>query len=61
FPHHENELAQSSALGHDFARIWMHNGMFASPARRCRSRSATSRRSRRCWRSGGERRRCSSS
>ena len=27
FPHHENELAQSSALGHDFARIWMHNGM----------------------------------
>ncbi|MDX6481476.1 MAG: cysteinyl-tRNA synthetase [Gaiellaceae bacterium] len=27
FPHHENELAQSSALGHDFASIWMHNGM----------------------------------
>jgi len=27
FPHHENELAQSLALGHDFARIWMHNGM----------------------------------
>ena len=27
FPHHENELAQSSAVGHDFARIWMHNGM----------------------------------
>jgi cysteinyl-tRNA synthetase len=27
FPHHENELAQSAALGHDFARIWMHNGM----------------------------------
>ncbi len=27
FPHHENELAQSSALGHEFARIWMHNGM----------------------------------
>ncbi len=27
FPHHENELAQSSALGHAFARIWMHNGM----------------------------------
>ncbi|HLX33181.1 MAG TPA: cysteine--tRNA ligase [Gaiellaceae bacterium] len=27
FPHHENELAQSRALGHDFARIWMHNGM----------------------------------
>jgi cysteinyl-tRNA synthetase len=27
FPHHENELAQSKALGHDFARIWMHNGL----------------------------------
>jgi cysteinyl-tRNA synthetase len=29
FPHHENELAQSSALGHSFARIWTHNGMLA--------------------------------
>jgi cysteinyl-tRNA synthetase len=27
FPHHENELAQSLALGHDFAKVWMHNGM----------------------------------
>jgi cysteinyl-tRNA synthetase len=27
FPHHENELAQSRALGHEFAEIWMHNGM----------------------------------
>jgi cysteinyl-tRNA synthetase len=27
FPHHENEVAQSRALGRDFARIWMHNGM----------------------------------
>jgi cysteinyl-tRNA synthetase len=27
FPHHENELAQSSALGHKFARIWAHNGL----------------------------------
>jgi cysteinyl-tRNA synthetase len=27
FPHHENELAQSRALGHDFAEVWMHNGM----------------------------------
>ena len=27
FPHHENELAQSLALDHDFARIWMHNGL----------------------------------
>jgi cysteinyl-tRNA synthetase len=27
FPHHENELAQSNALGHRFAHVWMHNGM----------------------------------
>ena len=27
FPHHENEIAQSRSLGHDFARLWMHNGM----------------------------------
>jgi cysteinyl-tRNA synthetase len=25
FPHHENELAQSAAAGHRFARFWMHN------------------------------------
>ena len=30
FPHHENELAQSRALGHEFARIWMHNGLLVS-------------------------------
>jgi cysteinyl-tRNA synthetase len=27
FPHNENERAQSRALGHEFARIWLHNGM----------------------------------
>jgi cysteinyl-tRNA synthetase len=27
FPHHENELAQSRAAGHPFARYWMHNAM----------------------------------
>jgi len=27
FPHHENEVAQSKALGHEFAHIWAHNGM----------------------------------
>jgi cysteinyl-tRNA synthetase len=27
FPHHENELAQSRALGHEFADLWMHNGL----------------------------------
>src|SRR6476619_3777977 len=27
FPHHENELAQSRSLGHDFAQIWTHNGL----------------------------------
>jgi cysteinyl-tRNA synthetase len=27
FPHHENERAQSRAVGRPFARVWMHNGM----------------------------------
>nr|WP_237467050.1 cysteine--tRNA ligase [Leucobacter chromiireducens] len=27
FPHHENELAQSQAAGHAFARHWVHNGL----------------------------------
>jgi cysteinyl-tRNA synthetase len=27
FPHHENERAQSVAMGKPFARHWMHNGM----------------------------------
>ena len=27
FPHHENERAQSQAVGRLFARIWMHNGL----------------------------------
>jgi cysteinyl-tRNA synthetase len=27
FPHHENERAQSLSLGHEFAQLWMHNGM----------------------------------
>src|SRR6185312_5349387 len=27
FPHHENEIAQSRALGDEFAKLWMHNGM----------------------------------
>jgi cysteinyl-tRNA synthetase len=27
FPHHENELAQALAAGHEFARHWIHNGM----------------------------------
>jgi cysteinyl-tRNA synthetase len=27
FPHNENEIAQSRSLGHEFARLWMHNGM----------------------------------
>jgi len=26
FPHHENERAQAVAAGHDFARMWVHNG-----------------------------------
>jgi cysteinyl-tRNA synthetase len=27
FPHHENELAQSTGAGDGFARYWMHNGL----------------------------------
>jgi cysteinyl-tRNA synthetase len=27
FPHHENELAQSSAAGDKFANYWLHNGL----------------------------------
>jgi cysteinyl-tRNA synthetase len=27
FPHHENELAQSTAAGSPFARMWVHNGL----------------------------------
>jgi len=27
FPHHENELAQSTAAGDGFAQYWMHNGL----------------------------------
>ena len=27
FPHHENELAQSTAAGHSFANYWVHNGL----------------------------------
>jgi cysteinyl-tRNA synthetase len=27
FPHHENEIAQSTAVGDAFARYWVHNGL----------------------------------
>jgi len=27
FPHHENEIAQSTAAGDSFARYWVHNGL----------------------------------
>jgi cysteinyl-tRNA synthetase len=27
FPHHENELGQSRAAGHEFANYWLHNGL----------------------------------
>ena len=29
FPHHENELAQSRAVGHGFAQHWLHNGLIS--------------------------------
>ncbi len=30
FPHHENERAQASCLGHPFAHIWVHNGFLVA-------------------------------
>ena len=32
FPHHENELAQSTAAGDEFARYWMHHGLLNAGA-----------------------------
>ncbi|MDQ1680045.1 MAG: cysteinyl-tRNA synthetase [Frankiaceae bacterium] len=32
FPHHENELAQSTAAGDGFARYWMHHGLLNAGA-----------------------------
>lgn len=29
FPHHENEMAQSTAAGYGFARHWMHSGLLS--------------------------------
>ena len=46
FPHHENEIAQSRAQGASSRGSGCTTGCCASPARRCRSRSATSSRSR---------------
>ena len=34
FPHHENELAQSRAAGHGFARHWIHNGLVNTGGRK---------------------------
>ncbi|MCL2497769.1 MAG: cysteine--tRNA ligase [Symbiobacteriaceae bacterium] len=31
FPHHENELAQSSAAGSEYAHFWVHHGMVNGP------------------------------
>nr|UXE44611.1 cysteine--tRNA ligase [uncultured bacterium] len=30
FPHHENEVAQSTAAGHGFASVWMHHGLITA-------------------------------
>jgi cysteinyl-tRNA synthetase len=27
FPHHENEVAQSTCAGHPFAKLWLHHGL----------------------------------
>ena len=34
FPHHENEIAQSTCVGHDFANVWMHNEMLQVEGRK---------------------------
>jgi cysteinyl-tRNA synthetase len=34
FPHHENEIAQSKAVGDPFASYWLHNYWVPRPARR---------------------------
>ena len=39
FPHHENERAQAVALGREFARRWMHNGMVVDAEGRKMSKS----------------------
>jgi cysteinyl-tRNA synthetase len=31
FPHHENELAQSTCAGHPFASHWLHHGLVTGP------------------------------
>ena len=50
FPHHENEIAQSEgASGAPFARAGCTARSSTWTARRCRSRSATSRRRATCW------------
>jgi len=38
FPHHENELAQSRALGDEFARFWVHNGQVTYGGEKIRKR-----------------------
>ena len=61
FPHHENEVAQSRALGHPFAQIWAHNGMLRFTGEKMsKSVGQHRRRSARRSTSGGGRR-CSSS
>jgi cysteinyl-tRNA synthetase len=34
FPHHENEIAQSRCVGHDFANVWLHNEMLQVEGRK---------------------------
>ncbi len=34
FPHHENEIAQSTCVGHGFANVWMHNEMLQVEGRK---------------------------
>ncbi len=42
FPHHENEVAQSTAAGDAFARYWVHNGLVTVDGQKMSKSSATS-------------------
>ena len=61
FPHHENERAQSQAVGRPFARIWMHNGLLQFTGEKMSKSVGNVATIQEVIGSGGGRRRCSSS
>ena len=61
FPHHENEVAQSRALGHPFAEIWAHNGLLQLTGDKMSKSSGNIATIQEVLEDGGARRRSSSS